>query len=205
MSDSWDDYADSWDSNADVIEYSNKAFESLCKFINLDGLNVLDFGCGTGQLTEKMAGVASSVVAIDSSPKMIEVLKNKSIHNVNSLSCEISRNSINDNPIFKSGFDLIVASSVCAFVSDYEKTLSELKLLLNEGGTFIQWDWKRSNEDEDFGFTTEIITNAYSNVGLSLVRVSEEFSLSSEKGTMQVLMGIASNAYFEPLKEATFF
>ncbi|QDO83712.1 methyltransferase domain-containing protein [Shewanella psychropiezotolerans] len=194
MSDSWDDYADGWDSNSDVIEYSKIAFDSLCEFISPEGLNVLDFGCGTGQLTEKIARVASSVVAIDSSPKMIEVLKNKNIHNVNSLSCEISRNSINENPIFKPGFDLIVASSVCAFVPNYEKTLSDLKLLLKEGGIFIQWDWKRSNEDDDFGFTNEIITNAYSNVGLSLVRVSEEFSLTSEKGTMQVLMGVASNA-----------
>ncbi|AQS38523.1 Methyltransferase domain [Shewanella psychrophila] len=194
MSDSWDDYADGWDSNSDVIEYSKIAFDSLCEFISLEGLNVLDFGCGTGQLTEKIARVASSVVAIDSSPKMIEVLKNKNIHNVNSLSWEISRNSINENPIFKPGFDLIVASSVCAFVPDYEKILSDLKLLLKEGGIFIQWDWKRSHEDDDFGFTNEIITNAYSNVGLSLIRVAEEFSLTSEKGTMQVLMGVASNA-----------
>lgn len=193
MSDSWDDYADGWDSNSGVIEYSKKAFDSLCEFKSPEGLNVLDFGCGTGQLTEKIACIASSVVAVDSSPKMIEVLKNKNIHNVNPLSCEISRTSINENPIFKPGFDLIVASSVCAFVPDYEKTLSDLKLLLKEGGIFIQWDWKRSNVDDDFGFTNEIITDAYSNVGLSLVRVSEEFSLTSEKGTMQVLMGIASN------------
>jgi 2-polyprenyl-3-methyl-5-hydroxy-6-metoxy-1,4-benzoquinol methylase len=193
MSDSWDDYADGWDSNPDVIEYSEKAFDSLSKFTSLEGLNVLDFGCGTGQLTEKIARVASSVVAIDSSSKMIEVLKNKNIHNVNSLSCEISRNSINNNPVFEADFDLIVASSVCAFVPDYEKTLSELKLLLKEGGTFVQWDWKRSNEEDDFGFTNEIIATAYSNVGLSLIRVTEEFSLTSEKGTMQVLMGIASN------------
>jgi 2-polyprenyl-3-methyl-5-hydroxy-6-metoxy-1,4-benzoquinol methylase len=194
MSDSWDDYADGWDSNPDVIEYSEKAFDSLSKFTSLEGLNVLDFGCGTGQLTEKIARVASSVVAIDSSSKMIEVLKNKNIHNVNSLSCEISRNSINNNPVFEADFDLIVASSVCAFVPDYEKTLSELKLLLKEGGTFVQWDWKRSNEEDDFGFTNEIIATAYSNVGLSLIRVTEEFSLTSEKGTMQVLMGIAINA-----------
>lgn len=194
MSGSWDDYADGWDSNSDVIEYSNKAFDSLCEFISPEGLNILDFGCGTGQLTEKIARVASSVVAIDSSPKMIEVLENKDIRNVNSLSCVISSNSINESPIFESGFDLIVASSVCAFVLDYEKTLSDLKLLLKEGGIFIQWDWKRTIEDDDFGFTNEIIKNAYSNVGLSLVRVSEEFSITSDAGTMQVLMGIARNA-----------
>jgi 2-polyprenyl-3-methyl-5-hydroxy-6-metoxy-1,4-benzoquinol methylase len=194
MSDSWDDYADDWDSNSDVIEYSKKAFDSLCEFKSLEGLNILDFGCGTGQLTEKIARLASSVVAVDSSPKMIEVLKSKKITNVNSLACEVSRNTINENPIFKPGFDLIVASSVCVFVPDYEKTLSDLKLLLKEGGIFIQWDWKRSNGEDDFGFTNEIITEAYLKVGLSVVRVSEAFSLTSEKGTMKVIMGIARNA-----------
>ncbi len=194
MSDGWDEYADGWDSNSDVIEYSNKAFESLCEFINPEGLKVLDFGCGTGQLTEKIARVATSVVAIDSSAKMIEVLENKNIHNVNPLACEISSKLINENPIFEGGFDLIVASSVCAFVADYEKTLSDLKCALKEGGIFVQWDWKRGNKDDDFGFTNEIIEKAYLNVGLSPVRVAEAFSITSDSGTMQVLMGIAQNA-----------
>lgn len=191
MSDSWDDYANDWDSNPDVIEYSNMAFDSLCTYKNLNGLNVLDFGCGTGQLTEKIAHVASSVVAIDSSPKMIDVLKNKNIHNVHALACEVTRNSINNNPIFETGFDLIVASSVCAFLPNYEETLSNLKLLLKKNGELIQWDWKQNNEG--FGFTKEIIASAYSNVGLSIVRVSEPFSIVNEKGTMQVIMGIARN------------
>lgn len=193
MSDSWDDYADGWDANSDVIAYAKKAFDSLCQFKSPQGLKVLDFGCGTGLLTEKIAREASSVVAVDTSAKMIDVLKGKNIANVHPIACEISTHSVNENPIFESGFDLIVASSVCAFVADYQKTLSDLKLLLNEGGTFIQWDWKRGNEEDDFGFSKDIITDAYLNVGLNPVSVTEAFSFTSEKGCMQVLMGIASN------------
>ena len=48
MSESWDDYADDWDTNQDVITYSEKAYDSLCQLISLDGLRVLDFGCGSG-------------------------------------------------------------------------------------------------------------------------------------------------------------
>ncbi len=188
-----DDYAGEWDTNSDVINYSEKAFDSLCEFMDLKGLRVLDFGCGTGLLTEKIVHVASSVVAVDASAKMIEVFQRKNIHNVESLACEISKDSINNHAIFEPRFDLIVASSVCAFVPDYENTLSTLKLLLKDGGTFIQWDWKRSNSEDDFGFTNEIITNTYANVGLSVVRVCEAFSLTSDKGEMQVLMGIANN------------
>ena len=58
----------------------------------------------------------------------------------------------------------------------------------------MQWDWKRTDNEPDFGLNDELITRAYSNVGLSLVKVSTEFSLTSEKGTMEVIMGIAKNA-----------
>lgn len=194
MSDSWDEYAEDWDSNSDVIAYSRLAFDSLCTHYNLAGLKVLDFGCGTGLLTEKIASMASLVLAVDSSSKMINVLKEKNLTNVNTLACEISEKSINANPILKSGYDLIVASSVCAFVTDFEKTLSNLKLLLNPEGIFIQWDWKRTDKEPDFGFNDEIITKAYSNAGLSLVKISTGFSLTSDKGTMEVIMGIAKNA-----------
>ena len=194
MSDSWDEYAEDWDSNSDAIAYSELAFNSLCEYHDLSGLKVLDFGCGTGLLTEKIANVASLVLAVDSSSKMINVLKDKNLDNVNTLVCEISEESINSNPVLKSGYDLIVASSVCAFVPDFEKTLSDLKLLLNPGGVFIQWDWKRTNKEPDFGFNKELITHAYSKVGLSLLKVSTEFSLTSEKGTREVIMGVAKNA-----------
>ena len=194
MSEGWDDYADEWDSNSDVIEYSKLAFDSLCTFQSLNDIKVLDFGCGTGLLTEKISPLASYVLAVDSSPKMIEILKTKNLPHVETLACEISQESIIENPDLQYGFDLIVASSVCAFVPDYKKTLTDLKSLLSPGGIFIQWDWKRSNEKEDFGFTSELIKSAYINAGFSPLRVSTEFSLKSEKGTMEVIMGIAKNA-----------
>lgn len=191
MSDSWDNYADSWDDNPDVIEYSKKAFESLGQYVNPAGLDVLDFGCGTGLLTEKLASMASSVVAVDTSVNMIAVLKNKQLDNVNAIACDISLKSIEQHPILASGFDLIVASSVCAFVPEYDKTLAEIKHLLKKGGMFVQWDWKRSHEDDDFGFSQDIIARAYDKAGLSIVDVSEIFSMSNEQGTMQVLVGVA--------------
>ena len=45
-------------------------------------------------------------------------------------------------PFVQPVFDLIVASSVCAFVPDYQQTLSDLQLLLKEDGVFVQWDWR---------------------------------------------------------------
>ena len=194
MSDNWDEYAKDWDSNPDVIKYATLAFNSLSKNNDPSGLKVLDFGCGTGLLTEKVASVADSVLAVDASPKMINILKNKKLCNVDTLACEISDESIEANQILKVGYDLIIASSVCAFVPNFEKTLSNLKSLLNPGGIFIQWDWKSTENEPDFGFDDDSIRDIYSKVGLSTIKITTEFSLKSEKGTMDVIMGIAKNA-----------
>ena len=47
-----------------------------------------------------------------------------------------------------------------------------------------------SENQPDFGFNSELITDIYSNVGLSVVKVASEFSLTSEKGTREVIMAI---------------
>ena len=79
MSSDWDEYAVDWDSNADVVLYSEKAFYSLASIVSLEGLNILDFGCETGQLTERMSKYADSVVGLDTSSEMLAVLRRKRI------------------------------------------------------------------------------------------------------------------------------
>ena len=78
----WDEYATGWDINEDVREYANKAFDTFEQNVapalsTPSKSRVLDFGCGTGLLAEKLAGRCGEIVAIDSSPKMIEVLEKK--------------------------------------------------------------------------------------------------------------------------------
>lgn len=191
MSKGWDEYADGWDHNEDVIAYSEKAFRSLLDAVDLAGLKVLDFGCGTGLLTEKIAPLVKEVLALDTSEKMVSVLTDKKLHNVTTVSEELSESLIKKNRLFSKKFDLIVASSVCSFLPDYEKTLALLKSLLAPGGIFVQWDWLAIEDGS--GFSRETISSAYAEVGLKLLAIDQPFSLESSEGKMQVLMGIAKN------------
>lgn len=193
MSDSWDDYADGWDSNEAVVLYSNKAYESLLNIVNLDGLRVLDFGCGTGLLTEKIACKASSVVAIDPSEKMIEVLNAKQLDNVVTIPKELSKNTIASNAQLQGGFDLIVASSALAFVPDYQETLNLLKTLLKKDGVLIQWDWLKESEGPGNGFSRELVESALAKAGFSEFSTSVPFSMEAGNDSMSVVMGVAKN------------
>ncbi|GJL82561.1 MAG: methyltransferase [marine bacterium B5-7] len=194
MTESWDACAAGWDDNKDVINYSSKAFVSLRKVVDLTGLRIFDFGCGTGLLTERMAEYAERITALDPSAKMIAVLESKKLSNVDTIVGEITEKIFDLRPGLVSGFDLVVASSVCAFLDDYQLTLALLKRLLKPNGLFVQWDWLKSDKCQTFGFTENQLLSAFKQAGMTMLSVSTPFSLVSEGGEMEVLMGVGMNA-----------
>ena len=190
MSESWDDYADEWDLNPDVIRYAENAYKTLIRNIDITGLNILDFGCGTGLLTEKMATTAEQVIALDNSARMIDILTAKNIRNVNTLTIDLATADLKSYPSLMQKFDLITASSVFSFVEDYAATISKLKTLLAPNGRLIQWDWY--SDGDGSGFTPDTIENAYQQAGYNPMKIEKAFELNSEHGSMSVIMAIAS-------------
>jgi len=77
MDSEWDDYADDWDSDESAALYSKEAFNSLSNIVDMEDANLLDFGCGTGLLTEKLSPQAGHIVALDTSSRMLAVLTGK--------------------------------------------------------------------------------------------------------------------------------
>lgn len=191
MSESWDEYAEGWDNNPDVIAYSEKSFSSLISVIDINNLRVLDFGCGTGLLTEKISPLAKEVVALDTSEKMIAILNSKKLPNIICLAEELAEVLVKENNLFANKFDLIVASSVCGFLPDYVKTLTVIKTILKSGGIFVQWDWLSNNNEGDFGLSKNEIESAYQQVGLTPRLIEESFSMQSPDGDMPVVIGVA--------------
>ena len=106
MSD-WDEYASSWDDNKSVQEYSDNAFQSLTGVIDTSSVSsVLDFGCGTGQLTDKFAPLCNRIVAVDPSKAMVEVLRAKGHSNVTTVDDYLTNELVSNNKCFEEKFDL---------------------------------------------------------------------------------------------------
>lgn len=193
----WDQFATEWDANDDVREYSEKAFSSWQKKVapalpNLSTIRVLDFGCGTGLLAEKLAAQCGQIVAVDSSPKMIEVLEKKiqrlAVTNIVASNVPINSETIQDYSLFANKFDLIVASSVCSFLPDYESALCDLSLLMNVGGWFVQWDWVS-------GMPGDRIREAFRVSGLVEQSIEQAFLMASNGNSAPVIMGIGRKKY----------
>lgn len=186
----WDDHAKNWDNYDEAKDYAKQIFALLRNRINLNNQTVLDFGCGTGLLIDHMRHETKQIVGLDSSKKMIEVLNNKNYENVETIIGELTRRTIENHPILKIGFDLIVASSVCAFLPNYNETLGLISSLLKPNGIFIQWDWLITEKDPDFGFNEELIGASYSSVGLLVDSVSIPFYMVENNEKMEVIMAV---------------
>ena len=186
----WDEHASTWDEDPVARAYSRAAFDSLSseaarRGVALAGARVCDFGCGTGLLTEQLVGGSARIDAVDASPGMLEVLGGK-----------IARagwghvRTFAAPPATGEHYDLVVCSSVCAFLDDYPGTARHLASLLRAGGMFVQWDWELDPDDaEPYGLSREEIHTALTDAGLGAVHVDTAFRVPIGDETMAPLMG----------------
>ncbi|MEM9565801.1 MAG: class I SAM-dependent methyltransferase [Actinomycetota bacterium] len=197
MTDEWDEWADGWDDDPAARAYAAAAFESLVEVVAdggpaLAGARVLDFGCGTGLLTERLVEAGASVVAVDTSPAMLAVLDAKAAER--GWTGVVTGLAVPDDV---GPFELVVASSVCSFLDDYRATVGELAWRLGPGGVWTQWDWERT-DGEELGFTTDEIREALIAAGLGGVEVRTAFSvevtMEGETVTMAPLLGTGRRA-----------
>ncbi len=191
MKNEWDAFANEWD-NDETQLYSERVFSSLQDKTStwipaLTRCQVLDFGCGTGLLTEKLARHCAHVLAIDTSEAMIDVLRGKirdqKITNIDTLVASIDSASETTTPQLSRKFDLITCSSVCGFLPDYPSTLQALSSLLKPSGLFTQWDWLND-------MPIDRIQSAFAEAGLASLSIGESFHMSTKKGSMAVVLAV---------------
>jgi SAM-dependent methyltransferase len=89
---------------------------------------VLDIGCGDGRLSLILKRHASSLVAIDSSPAMVEASRNKGIDAFLMDASKID---------FEEQFDTIVSHAVLHWIREAEETVKRIARALRPNGRFI--------------------------------------------------------------------
>jgi len=195
--DSWGELASTWDHRDDVIAFADRAYASLLErtgsLLRTPGLRALDFGAGSGLLTERLAPLCAAIVAVDTSPRMLEVLDRKGLVGVQSLCVDLSAGAASTEAALRQPFDLVVASSVLAFVDDYPATLRTLGALLVPGGRLVQWDWELGEEASpaDMGLRPSALREAYSAAGLVVEFVGRAFEMEMGSARNPVVIGVA--------------
>ncbi len=96
------------------------------------GENILDLGCGDGQLTARIVAAGASVTAIDASPQMVEAarLRGLNAHLVDAQALDL-------NPAFDRAFDAVFSNAVLHWISDQHSLLSGIHKTLVPGGRLV--------------------------------------------------------------------
>ena len=110
------------------MNYNNCIEEPLMlKLIgDTDGKDILDIGCGTGELSSRLAQTADSVLGIDISQRMLDIAKKKNT-SANILYERLSMESIGS---LGKKFDMAVSSLAFHYVENFEKLILDISKLL---------------------------------------------------------------------------
>ncbi len=101
---------------------------------DVQGMKVLDAGCGPGVYTEWLVDNGALVTAVDSSDTMLALTKER----VNS-SAKLIRANLNEELQFlkDSEFDIVLSSLVVHYLRNWSTAFSEFNRVLKPGGTLV--------------------------------------------------------------------
>lgn len=137
-----------------------------------DGMKVVDLGCGTGELTQKLHQhlKAKATLGIDTSETMLAQSKQYEGDGL-----EFKHQSIEDfHPAQK--YDLIFSNAALQWIHDHETLLQRLSTYLNEGGQ-IAVQMPSNYDSPNFTSTIEVATEKY---------FSDKIDLSGLRGVLTI-------------------
>lgn len=141
-----------------LLQNPIKIFQSYI----IEGMTILDYGCGPGYFTwalAKLAGENGKVFAVDLQEEMLNIAKSK-ISDIE-LSRRIIFQKCSDNSTdIKTKVDLINAFYVIHEVKNHEKIFKEFYSILNEGGILFMSEPKFHVNKEEFKNTTNKAINS---------------------------------------------
>lgn len=112
-------------------ERSAPFFDLLKLVIPKDNIQVIDLGCGTGELTSELPGylLDSEITGIDSSAEMLEKAKRFETGQL-----KFYQKSIEEQLEANETFDLIISNAALQWCDHHEKLFPEIISKINKGG-----------------------------------------------------------------------
>ena len=125
-------YAAAVDTKPHNAYYERPATLSLMPEVK--GKKVFDAGCGSGVYSEWLIERGAEVVAVDASPKMVELAKQRLGSSVNVRQADLSQ------PLAflqDSSFDVVLCPLVLEYIEDWHRTFAEIYRVLRPEGHFV--------------------------------------------------------------------
>ena len=148
----FDQAATTWEDNPVRIELSRSISDAITRQIPLSGaMQALEFGCGTGLVSMKIAGSVDRIVAVDTSAGMLAVLEQK-IRENHIPNIQTRLMDLTDTTFPAERFGLVFSSMAMHHIKDVPHLIATFHRLLNPGGYLAIADL----DTEDGGFHGDI-------------------------------------------------
>jgi ubiquinone/menaquinone biosynthesis C-methylase UbiE len=132
---SWDEGA--YERTAEALEAASVATVEAAKIGG--GSRVLDLGCGTGNAALEAARRAADVLAIDPSPRLVDVCRARADREGLRLRAEVADAS--RIPSEDATFDAVVSVFAVIFAADAERSADEMLRVTKPGGRIVVTSW----------------------------------------------------------------
>ena len=134
----WDSFAEKYDSNRKKSG-TNEAYGHLFRMFEEDvagAKNILEAATGTGLISLDLSDSVSTITALDLSPEMIKIAKEKAmLQGVNNIDFQIS--DICEMNLPDHCFDAVIASNVLHLLFEPNMAMQEIKRVVNPDGKII--------------------------------------------------------------------
>ncbi len=90
---------------------------------------ILDLGCGTGELTQRIVAAGASVTGLDASPEMVAAARKKGLH--------ADHGNAEKLPYPDHTFDAVFSNAALHWIRGQDDMLSEVRRVLRPGGRFV--------------------------------------------------------------------
>jgi 2-polyprenyl-3-methyl-5-hydroxy-6-metoxy-1,4-benzoquinol methylase len=133
----WNNRAAGYDASVQgkYVEAYRKTVEISREYLDKN-TRLLDYGCGTGIITNQIAPDVGSVTAVDISENMIAIARQKAaqlnLSNVTYLAAKLT-----DERIQSGSYDVISTFNLLYFIEDLEGLLRKIHEMLPQGGYFL--------------------------------------------------------------------
>ncbi len=134
----YDTFSETYDAPRDhgYHRYLDEAEVSVCRPW-VTGKEVLEVGCGTGLILERLSRVAERAVGVDLSPGMLEHARSRGL--------DVHEASATSLPFEDECFDAAVSFKVLAHVEEISVAMSEMGRVVRPGGRVIAEFYNRTS------------------------------------------------------------
>ena len=185
-----------WDAEPRRVKLAQDIVESIKNEVKLDlGMDLLDFGCGTGLVGMFLRPQVRSLTCVDNSQGMLDVLKAKvgraGIKGVTTLIVDVSKGGE-----LTGSYDCIVSAMALHHVEDISGVSRQFYKVLHEGGCVCIADLEpeqgKFHEDHSgvfhHGFDRKQLSGIFAEAGFANIRFSRAAEVEKPSGKFQVFL-----------------